>query len=760
MGEYSIGIENAKALEDRHQYFAGVIGPDAYPDIATGQQAVHPDNRPGGVYSDQWLSHLWDVSDSETYRDKPWVRAFVLGFLSHAAGDLYGHTFINNYAGGTFELGYNAVKHVVLEGYIDKRTPSPANQQYSIAGLESFMYDAMIDMRPDANRFSPPLFGPGSEFSVPGIFSALRLELERDVADYHNKVADYKRKIAENRRNADDCYEYNVVCKGFWNGKAETVQFELSGFMTGTRGKKAQYSERWISDIEAGLRDWPRLSHDIAQAVTYNFAGGTDFDRVGKLVNDYFNNHLLSMMGAPDQVGEFAAIADEVVDEALSAVPALKERVDAMKADLYYYLIESATGIDAKEVKTKWEGYLKSPESYFDAVMSEGSGEPISIKRLNQEVLHLDDPGFSSPLRPETYTYWRFPPAYNTVTMIKLLLMAPSEVRRLMKDLGSPVANDTSVWQGFDGAMLGFLHSLDADNQWCVAPSKMIIARDPNAYRQIFMQQTGEKACALGAGAGDAVSPSGNASTAKPSGTITADRLNVRSGPNVNEAIIGSLSANQEVEIAGQASGWWRIRFVHQGGEHGWVNAKYISTQNAGSVPKVSAPSGSGGTTSASSAKSVTIVLRHSGKCIRTIDGDRRAIPIQIEQASCKPDYLFTIEQVPGASGYFYIKATFDKGVIGCVGVPDIVKQSFGNGAAKVGYCAPTPAFMWRIVPLAGANAGWNLLKIKGDEAFCLGIENYASYYGMPASQQEDKRLLTVNYCADDPWQMVALRAR
>ncbi len=40
--------------------------------------------------------------------------------------------------------------------------------------------------------------------------------------------------------------------------------------------------------------------------------------------------------------------------------------------------------------------------------------------------------------------------------------------------------------------MLGFIKTLDGDNEWHINPQKMILAQDCNAYKKVFMRQTGE----------------------------------------------------------------------------------------------------------------------------------------------------------------------------------------------------------------------------------------------------------------------------
>lgn len=101
-------------------FLLGSLGPDAFPDVTTGQLVIHPSIR-GGWGTAEWLRHLMgngDLSDAET--------AFVLGYLTHAASDIFAHTFVNRYAGDLFELKnhrWAAIRHIYLESFISKHLP-------------------------------------------------------------------------------------------------------------------------------------------------------------------------------------------------------------------------------------------------------------------------------------------------------------------------------------------------------------------------------------------------------------------------------------------------------------------------------------------------------------------------------------------------------------------------------------------------------------------------------------------------------------
>lgn len=71
----------------------------------TGQRVIHPPDEESGVINgpDGWLSYLWETSLEQRY-NTPAIEAFMLGYLTHAAGDMYRHTFVNFFTGGPFEL--------------------------------------------------------------------------------------------------------------------------------------------------------------------------------------------------------------------------------------------------------------------------------------------------------------------------------------------------------------------------------------------------------------------------------------------------------------------------------------------------------------------------------------------------------------------------------------------------------------------------------------------------------------------------------
>ena len=482
IGEYEVDPVTLNALRQfPSQYLAGVIGPDAYPDILTGQQTIHPNNGDvGGTVTNDWLEYLWRKSEVAPYNTLP-IRSFVIGYLTHAAGDMYGHTFVNNFTGGEFELGENALKHIVLEGYVGKRTPEPSSYNIRIDGVREFIYREMVDARPDEELYENLLKGGGSEYSVPRIYSRLRAELQRDIDDYDNTINNFNRRIDEKKRAARDCDPLDFSCSAVaLRAQAAAIELEKQGFIAANGWKRA-YKVEWRRDIDDGLREWPIFSHELAKAMTFN-ASGVDRNRVNTLVGDYVEDHLISMSGAPDLSIDFISVIEDI----FSTIPFIDEQIKRMKRDFLNYLLEEATGWTLEEI----ERYLSNPERYFDEVMGRGAGQSTNLESFNRNVLRISDRGFDPDFngqgKPETFNYQNLPAAYNTVTMSKLILMKPSEVDRLLSDLNS------SERLAKPNSMLGFIETLDGENEWLKG---MVFAKDCQAYKQIFLEQIGETPC-------------------------------------------------------------------------------------------------------------------------------------------------------------------------------------------------------------------------------------------------------------------------
>jgi hypothetical protein len=445
----------AAITENRAHYRAGTMGPDAYPDIATGQAIIHTDapfNTQGGT--NVWLEHVWRQANNwrGSADERAKARAFAAGFLTHGAGDMFGHSYVNYYAGGDFNTAStNFARHLVLEGYIGQHCPKPASTVTSIAGIEEFIYKTLIDAR--AGTFLAQRLYKGDEVgkSIPYIFSRVRDNISREISEYERRKDDAKVAL-----------------------KAPIIA----------------YLVEWRKDIDTGLQAWPKLSHDIARRMVLfdenNLDDQKKKDEIGKLIRDYTNNYLYSMIGLPDAVGVNAASMatwqDMIEEHLLSVLP--DEELEKMKEDAMDFLVQQFSG---GQYQT-WEEFVdvvRAPENYFDQVMSaanrpriEGKikGEPITLAQINADLGIR--PSSDDRFDPED-----FAPAYNTLVMSKLILLSPAGLRSLLSDLG--VSNPGVIP---DNAMLGFIRKFDGAGQWEVNPEKMILEKH-GVFARVFKDQ-------------------------------------------------------------------------------------------------------------------------------------------------------------------------------------------------------------------------------------------------------------------------------
>lgn len=519
LGEFDVDPKILAALKAAPaNYRAGVLGPDAYPDILTGQQVIHPDEAlaHGGSASgsDAWLTHLWDrgfVNGAS-----PQVQAFTVGYLTHAAGDIFAHTYVNYFAGGEFLLipdPTNAVKHLVLEGYIGKRTPEtisavttrvrtgggplngrkrddldiepgdrptyenvnlPVTQaNASIAGVEAFIYEEMTYARPGSVLEQKLLQGSATSRSIPFVFSALRNGLQKQVDEYER---------VRMSKTGPDRLAYAVA-----------------------NGPLAEYKKAWIKDIDAGLAALPAVSHRVATAIVYN-EQGSNMDAAEAAMQQYVVDHMASMAGVPDGLVATAVVIKQIID-AIS-LPFLSDAIDALLKEPIDALVKGTTGRTAEE----WKGYLKNPETHFDEVLNRPGGghggeveHPIDLKTFNRDHLKIADDGYANPSLK-----WKIdelPPAFNTVQLTKMLMLGDAGMAQLEAALKAKGAAIGAPPGAARNHMLGWVRSMDAGNQWQglagakpgPSPLPGFSTNGGAAYRKLFLAQTGEKPIGGGA---------------------------------------------------------------------------------------------------------------------------------------------------------------------------------------------------------------------------------------------------------------------
>lgn len=118
--DFAIPAEACRAIRGhKGEFLAGALGPDVFPDLIIGQSIVHPGVE-NGRQAEGWLNQLLENARSDE------ELAFAWGYAMHFAGDVFAHSYVNNYAGGIFVITARRTKaielrHFRLEKYIDQR---------------------------------------------------------------------------------------------------------------------------------------------------------------------------------------------------------------------------------------------------------------------------------------------------------------------------------------------------------------------------------------------------------------------------------------------------------------------------------------------------------------------------------------------------------------------------------------------------------------------------------------------------------------
>ena len=139
--------EIKRVIWDHKEYFrAGAAGCDTIPDMEFSQFIIHPFD--SGI----WLEYMYDrmlLLPEGDERDRAY--AFILGWMTHYAADMFGHAYVNEYADGWFPTVLNEIahRHILLESYMDhklsKETMPPDERKVSVP--VDFIFSCFSDIK-------------------------------------------------------------------------------------------------------------------------------------------------------------------------------------------------------------------------------------------------------------------------------------------------------------------------------------------------------------------------------------------------------------------------------------------------------------------------------------------------------------------------------------------------------------------------------------------------------------------------------------
>lgn len=472
--------EVESALRQYPQYYrAGVLGPDAYPDIYVGQSFIHADTAtehdqmPDGggrtSYSWEWLEHLWNEMNAYSGSDRLQVVAFTYGFITHAIGDTFSHTYVNEHAEGVFpfvgaiisdtEKKNIAIRHIALEAYIDKFRPpiDPADpyNNFEVAAPVDFILNTLVD-DPTARSLGNPW-----HFDF---FLDLKGGLEDRISAWtHDRDTQDTITVCLIPDPFDGCI-LEATVPDPTDAPAVTAVHENLFFAAAI-----PYAEAWVDDIDDGLRAWIETSTVVARELFLNADAGAAKDAV----DEWMGEHLLKMIGFPDVVADvidavldfLGFLGQALEDFVLLLLPdALEAAWNRLKTAVADFIFELAFGITFTELKTA----IEQPETLLDDPALFPQGPTGTKARVNADM-HLFDHD-SNPSTLSIYDTFQFDPAYNTVVLSKLALLPASELNRLFNVAAGTTSLNDIFSAGehvfLNGPGVGVIRSIDADHQW------------------------------------------------------------------------------------------------------------------------------------------------------------------------------------------------------------------------------------------------------------------------------------------------------
>lgn len=455
--EYAVRPAVVQALRDWPTYYqAGVIGPDGFPDLTFGQSRIHPDET--GTWIEHLLAEAWAAQSDPAYSaaERGQILAFTYGFATHAAGDMWAHTFVNDFAHGIFpgvgdivsdvDKAEIALRHIIIEGYIGDATPgydgNPdrtllpdgdiSNDSTPAIGFHApnrWIYDVLVD----PNKPLPVgRCGDGlddDEDGVPddgcpggGPFTA-----SDDPEPVRGPLIDYfldlksdlqiQKAVRQSDRSYDDCALIDPDC---YERTATVTVNTVRGQRSGTYQRNEcigatigclpdpfelgddlifqniviGYLDAWIDDIDAGLREWSTVGLASTRALfdpqALRNTQNDECDHLGAEsslprancedgigatdvllheMDPYINDHLLSMLGAPDVVGDarailqaFSSILDDILGPALNPLRLVTAEIKELAKELIIDQINRTFGVDVEVLAS----FLKHPTYWLD----------------------------------------------------------------------------------------------------------------------------------------------------------------------------------------------------------------------------------------------------------------------------------------------------------------------------------------------------------------------------------------------------------
>lgn len=425
VGKYTVPQDVADALLNWPGAFrAGAVGPDFYPDMLMGQSIIHPEN------SGKWITYLFEQYGAlpDNHPEKQKVYAFILGFMMHYSGDLYGHYYVNNWARGWFQLDPELEKmriiarHILVETYMDHKVPDSIDLQLDAPidfVKECFMSTAVT---PDYKKAS---------FTMP-MDAFMQLE--------------------------------NAILSCSSNSSVNMIDV-------------ASYFSGWCDDIDNGVFAWLNSWQQIASILTDPKRSMSDAKDV---LEFWASNHLALMFGIP----HWAEKLTNLIAEAIDALNILKPLKDEIKKMLFEYMKSFVMAIAGEAVETVEEAiemiekFSKDPATYLN------SGFLYPERNITDQLdAEMGNYGQSSDTTSQTFHAF-----YQCLNMCKLCLVGPENLNKITAQF-NPDINNFYRRPVYDAGVRNLKIIIKTqNNKWSFNPDDYTCGTDDNVYFALLMK--------------------------------------------------------------------------------------------------------------------------------------------------------------------------------------------------------------------------------------------------------------------------------
>lgn len=369
-------------------YRAGTLGPDIFPEMATGQGNIHPELKPGQIDSGKYLDLLVEAYNRypNDNPEKEKIYAFILGYATHYAGDLFGHSFVNDWADGVFpsvdEIKSDpsksdiALRHIVAESYIELKIPDAQKTGDNIA------LDAPI-------KFIK--------------------EVLLDEASKKYEVSPYLQKIELLKSSLNTQVE---SLKAYEGGDLSISSIASYGVNTNIAG----YSDRWLQDIDSGLISWVLANQDMAKALIDKDKSSSD---ALEPINNWVEENGLIMSGSPDAISKILGVSIDTFLQMLNLITTeeIREYIKELKHDAVLWAVEETFGINIDEMMEA----MKNPTHFLNSPL-------FATDAKSSEILDIQLKNFG---QTSVISEIEFEPFYNTVQMGKLILLGADNLNTI-----------------------------------------------------------------------------------------------------------------------------------------------------------------------------------------------------------------------------------------------------------------------------------------------------------------------------------------